>query len=53
MTMTDLYETLTDRNYARVQLGAYSDVHWARTKMSCYQTALLLTLATISLTLFV
>ncbi|HXL60920.1 MAG TPA: hypothetical protein VN959_09665 [Mycobacterium sp.] len=53
MTMTDLYDTMTDRNGARVQLAAYSDVHWERTKMSCYQTALLLTFATISLTSFV
>ena len=53
MTMTDRYDTMTDRNGARVQLAAYSDVHWERTKMSCYQTALLLTFAPISLTSFV
>jgi hypothetical protein len=44
------YDTMTNRNGARAQLAAYSDVHWERTKMSCYQTALLLTFAMISLT---
>jgi hypothetical protein len=50
LTMTALYDALTDRNGALVQLAAYSEVHWHRTKMSCYQTALLLTFAMISLT---
>ena len=48
--MTVLCDALTDRNGALVQLAAYSEVHWQRTKMSCYQTALLLTFAMISLT---
>jgi hypothetical protein len=50
LTMTVPYDTMTNRNGARAQLAAYSDVHWERTKMSCYQTALLLTFAMISLT---
>jgi hypothetical protein len=52
MTMTVSYDTATARNDARVQLAAYSDMHWERTKMACYQTALLLTFAAISLTSF-
>jgi hypothetical protein len=52
LTMTVPYDTMTDRNGARA-LAAYSEVHWERTKMSCYQTALLLTFAVIVLTLYV
>jgi hypothetical protein len=50
LTMTVPYDTMTGRNGARLQLAAYSEAHWERTKMSFYQTALLLTFATISLT---
>jgi hypothetical protein len=36
----------------RVSLAAYSDVHWRRTKMSCYRTLILLAFTTITLMSF-
>jgi hypothetical protein len=48
MTMTVFSMRRVDP--AQAPLAAYSHVHWERTKISCYRTALLLTFATIWLT---
>jgi hypothetical protein len=48
--MTVFSTRMVDPDPAQAPLAAYSHVHWERTKMSCYRTALLLTFATIWLT---